>query len=239
MSTTLATAATLLALIFSAPALCAPASGAPVAATAAAAALPGHYYLNGMTEVGSELLLKKDGSFQWALSYGASDQLASGTWSVNGDKVTLVSAPPERAPTFRSFSEDEYGRIKPAEPGSWIAIVGFPRQGPLAGVEVQFESAGGKRATSVSKPNGDAIVTMPATERWTRAGLRMQGSDAPWQWLDVPPQRGQDRLAGFTVTDQQALMPQAFKTMTLQNDAGRLRVIDPEGWRGQYEKQGD
>ncbi|WEF32900.1 hypothetical protein [Pseudoduganella chitinolytica] len=236
MSTILASAATLLALIFSAPALCAPAAKAPVAATAASSTLPGHYYLHGMTAVGSELLLKPDGSFQWSLSYGADDQMATGTWAVTGKDITLTSAQPAQAPTFRNFSEDDYGRTKPAEPGSWIAIVGFPHQGPLAGVEVQFESAAGKRATAVSRPNGDAIVQMPAGEQWARVGLRMEGSDAAWQWLAVPPARAGQRLAGFTVTDPLALMPQAFTTMTLQEDGGKLRVTNPEGWRGRYEK---
>ncbi|AVR98423.1 hypothetical protein [Pseudoduganella armeniaca] len=236
MSTTLASAATLLALIFSAPALCAPAAKAPVAASAASATLPGHYYLHGMTEVGSELLLKKDGSFEWSLSYGADDQMASGTWVANGDDITLTSAKPAQAPTFAAFAEEDYSGTKPAEPGSWIAVVGFPHQGPLPGVEVRFESASGKRATAVSQRNGDAIVQMPAQEQWARVGLRMEGSDAAWQWLTVPPQRAALRLAGFTVANPEVLMPQAFKTMTLKNDGGKLRVTEPEGWRGQYEK---
>lgn len=41
----------------------------------------GHYYLNGLREVGSELLLKPDGRFQWYLSYGAMDQQAEGRWT--------------------------------------------------------------------------------------------------------------------------------------------------------------
>jgi hypothetical protein len=236
MSTTLASAATLLALIFSAPALCAPAAKAPVAASATSATLPGHYYLHGMTEVGSELLLKKDGSFEWSLSYGADDQMASGTWVTKGDDITLTSAKPAQAPTFAGFAEPDYSGTKPAEPGSWIAVVGFPHQGPLPGVEVQFESASGKRASAVSQRNGDAIVQMPAQEQWARVGLRMEGSDAAWQWLTVPPQRAALRLAGFTVANPEVLMPQAFKTMTLKNDGGKLRVTEPEGWRGQYEK---
>jgi hypothetical protein len=45
---------------------------------AARKALSGHYYLQGATEVGSELLLTEDGKFQWMLSYGAVDQFAKG-----------------------------------------------------------------------------------------------------------------------------------------------------------------
>ncbi len=53
--------------------------------------LAGHYYLSGVREVGSELLLKQDGSFKWALSYGAMDQQSQGTWKVQGGKVVLTS----------------------------------------------------------------------------------------------------------------------------------------------------
>jgi hypothetical protein len=40
--------------------------------------LAGHYYLRGVMEVGSELLLHADGRFEYMLAYGALDELASG-----------------------------------------------------------------------------------------------------------------------------------------------------------------
>lgn len=67
----------------------------PLAAGAAdqgASFLPGHYYLQGVMETGSELLLKKDGTFEWMLSYGSMDEQASGAWRVDGDVLTLVAA---------------------------------------------------------------------------------------------------------------------------------------------------
>jgi hypothetical protein len=51
--------------------------------------LAGHYYLHGVMEVGSELLLKADGRFEYMLAYGALDELASGCWTRNGGVVTL------------------------------------------------------------------------------------------------------------------------------------------------------
>src|SRR5215470_11041488 len=53
------------------------------------ASLAGHYYLHGVMEVGSELLLKADGRFEYMLAYGALDELASGCWTRNGGVVTL------------------------------------------------------------------------------------------------------------------------------------------------------
>ncbi len=54
--------------------------------------LAGHYYLNGVMEVGSELLLRKDGSFEFMLAYGANDQYGKGCWAQDGSKISLVPA---------------------------------------------------------------------------------------------------------------------------------------------------
>ena len=203
------------------------------------AALAGHYYLQGVTEVGSELLLKKDGRFEWMLSYGAVDQQASGDWRVAGDAVTLVSGNGGKEPQFRVFDESEMNIKKPAAAGQWVAIVGYPRVGPMAGVEVRFEAKSGKTATAVTVPNGDAIVAMPASEQWIRAGLRRQGSTADFQWLVVPPERARERIAAFAVTDRQWLAGQAFQTLKLRIVDDGLKVSDPENGlgRGTYIRQ--
>lgn len=54
--------------------------------------LAGHYYLNGVMEVGSELLLRKDGSFEFMLAYGANDQYGKGCWAQDGSKISLIPA---------------------------------------------------------------------------------------------------------------------------------------------------
>jgi hypothetical protein len=56
------------------------------------ARLAGHYYLNGVMEVGSELLMRKDGSFEFYLAYGANDQYGKGCWAQDGNTVALVPA---------------------------------------------------------------------------------------------------------------------------------------------------
>jgi hypothetical protein len=40
----------------------------------------GHYYLSGVMETGSELLLKPDGTYQWVLMVGSLDLYSDGTW---------------------------------------------------------------------------------------------------------------------------------------------------------------
>lgn len=209
-----------------------------IAADKAAATIPGHYYLEGITEVGSELLLKPNGKFEWMLSYGNTDRQATGDWQLVGDEVTLESGDDGKEPQFRVFAESETRIKKGAQPGTWIAIVGYPGVGPMGGVEVQFEAKSGKTATAVSLPNGDAIVHMPASEQWARAGLRREGAKAGYQWLAVPAQRAQARIAGFAVTDEQWLAGQAFKKLTLRVVKDGLQVTTPDNGlsQGTYAK---
>ncbi len=51
----------------------------------------GHYYLRGVMETGSELLLRPDGRFQWYLVIGALDLFAEGRWSEK-DGIVLLKA---------------------------------------------------------------------------------------------------------------------------------------------------
>lgn len=57
--------------------------------------MAGHYVLRGVMEVGSEMVLKPDGNFQWELAYGAADYWAKGTWHRDGDAVILHSTDKE------------------------------------------------------------------------------------------------------------------------------------------------
>jgi hypothetical protein len=63
-----------------------------------AANVAGHYVLSGVMEVGSELLLKPDGTFEYMLAYGAADYSAKGSWRVEGDAVVLTSAAVQGVP---------------------------------------------------------------------------------------------------------------------------------------------
>lgn len=92
-----------------------------VSAASAAERLAGHYYLNGVTEVGSELLLRDDGRFEWFLAYGAMDRTASGRWTEVDDRVVLTAeAPAQDAPLFRRdgampWDEDTEDRLRDME----------------------------------------------------------------------------------------------------------------------------
>jgi hypothetical protein len=51
--------------------------------------LAGHYYLQGAMEMGSQLLLREDGTFVGEIIYGSAGGYAKGTWQVEGDTLTL------------------------------------------------------------------------------------------------------------------------------------------------------
>lgn len=59
----------------------------------AQSAIPGEYYLRGVTEVGSGFLIKPDSTFEFFFSYGALDRMGSGKWILNGNEIILNSKP--------------------------------------------------------------------------------------------------------------------------------------------------
>lgn len=69
-----------------------------ISATAAPARV-GHYYLQGVMETGSELLLRDDGRFQWYLVVGALDLFAEGDWTATNDTVLLTAHKSEAVPS--------------------------------------------------------------------------------------------------------------------------------------------
>jgi hypothetical protein len=71
------------------------------------AKLAGHYYLNGVMEVGSELLLKPNGSFEFMLAYGANDQHGKGCWVKRGSTVEVI--PAGRSSASRRHTPDDRG----------------------------------------------------------------------------------------------------------------------------------
>lgn len=67
----------------------------------------GHYYLSGVMETGSELLLREDGTFEWFISYGAVDQTAKGTWARERDAIVLRTASPSSGQPLFTFRDVE------------------------------------------------------------------------------------------------------------------------------------
>ncbi|MDF0543439.1 hypothetical protein PX699_13870 [Sphingobium sp. H39-3-25] len=114
------------ALLLAVPALAAsPAAQArPVDAPVSVTTIAGHYYLEGVMETGSEMLLKPDGRFQWYLVYGALDLFAEGSWTLEDGKVVLTSRKSENAPEppfqTAAFAVRDGRLIPPDERGAYV-----------------------------------------------------------------------------------------------------------------------
>lgn len=72
-------------------------------------------YDGGQMEIAAGLELRADGRFRYALSYGALDEEAAGTWTVSGSQVLLTSDPsvaPRRASFWFSAAKAAMKRSK-------------------------------------------------------------------------------------------------------------------------------
>ena len=106
----------------------------------------GHYVLRGVMEVGSELMLNPDGSFEYMLAYGAADYWAKGSWRHEGNAVILQSAGKEEAP-FRLLRSEagKAGRIRVwviGKNGKGVANIRVGLQTPDKPLEATTDSDG-------------------------------------------------------------------------------------------------
>jgi hypothetical protein len=116
----------------------------------------GHYVLEGAHEMGSELVLKPGGQFEYMLAYGAADYTATGKWHAAGDTVVLDSKIPD-GPTFKLVRSTD---LRSPDVRVWVK---------------------GKSGSPVA--NLDVVLTSPegeATARTDRDGMALfPGASAP------------------------------------------------------------
>ncbi len=116
--------------------------------------IAGHYVLRGVMEVGSELLLKPDGTFEYYLSYGAADYWAKGTWKRLQGTVVLNTSGKEEPP-FRLA-----GSSSTSEPGSRVRVKNVQGQ-PVEHIEVVLRTAS---AEAEARTNGEGSAIFAARE---------------------------------------------------------------------------
>ena len=68
----------------------------------------GQYSMEGIPEVGSQLRINKDGSFEFYLAYGANDQYGKGCWTQTNRLIALFPGngrkiAPDHTPDTRGF----------------------------------------------------------------------------------------------------------------------------------------
>lgn len=145
--------------------------------------LVGHYYLEDVREVGSEIILRKDGRFSYFLAYGATDEFAQGTWQVVEGAVVFQSDPPSKKDQFRlreiAASKDaqvsvKVGNGKQIFPGIKVMLLGdrgiksmgtttesgamFTFPGPVRQVVLYHPGANNGRAYVYEVPARDGLA---------------------------------------------------------------------------------
>jgi hypothetical protein len=96
--------------------------------------LAGHYYLRNVHEMGSELLLRPDGTFEFMLACGAADYHAKGAWRRDDDSVILNSIDKDEPP-FRLVRSA-------AAKGDGIRVwVKAPNGTPVENIDVMLKTA--------------------------------------------------------------------------------------------------
>jgi len=87
-------------------------------------------YDGGQMEVAAGLELRADGRFRYGLSYGALDEQAEGSWTVEGDRLLLTTEP--AVVPARFLIEDQ----KPTASGALEVGVVDPKGRPLPNIDI-------------------------------------------------------------------------------------------------------
>ncbi len=130
---------------------------ASLSATDASAmkAVAGHYYLEGVMEVGSELQLRANGRFEFMLAYGALDEAGAGEWRLDNGVVVLQSDGVARAPSVRLDSASGV-----ASDSLVILVVDTTGRG-LTGISIDASRKKANRVTAQSARRGYTLNFEP------------------------------------------------------------------------------
>lgn len=214
-------------------------------AAAQADAVPGHYQLQGVREVGAEMVLASDGRFSFDLAYGGVDQQARGRWTLQAGKVVLQPDPPPATGfTLGPLSAEplEPYRSEGDRPTLLVVRVSTPALGQAwSGMELSAEFSNGQVRTGTTTGRGMLGFEQRTAPPWAGATVRRLGVAYPaggvaTRWFDIDNARVQGVEIHF---EPGALVAPAFTRAVLlrgRADDGRvLRVesgdLGRPGWR--------
>lgn len=224
----------------------APAAGA-VRCGPADPALAGRYYLDG-DDVGSELLLRADGRFEYLLAYGASDARAKGCWRHSDRQVVLEtnraaesglrllkrvsidgSSSPESLRPVPQTDHDEG-----AQGDTVVVALGHAPEGATIWVEY----ADGQRSSLPVDKGGRARFARPGMPAVRRVGVGRSGTDLPLQWFANEEAGRRLFLIDTEAAGDRRAASAAFRRMELEvMGPGQLSANLGQGVTGRYERR--
>jgi hypothetical protein len=186
--------------------------------------LTGHYYLQGVHEVGSELLLHPDGRFEYFLAYGAYDESAAGTWRVQDGRVLLNTSGTATPPRFRL-------KQSASQPEKPLTILVQDQNGRgLPGIDIIVDYGDKNPETGYTQTYGWQTRHRHGQPRAIGLGLRMYNLEP--QWFKVADQSANYYVFEFSPGD---LGRAKFTDTPLTPENGDL-IMEREGRRLRYVK---
>lgn len=189
-----------------------------------ASTVAGHYYLAGVHEVGSGLLLRPDGRFQYFLAYGAYDENATGDWRVAGGQIILNTSGGYTAPRFTLKQSSS----QPEQPLT-ILVQDKTARG-IPGIDVLVDYGGTKPESGYTQYYG---WQAPRTSRNPQAiGLGIRMYDLQPQWFKVDGKSHNYYVFTFDAGDLGKVL---FRNTPLRWDNGAL-IMERGGRTMRYVK---
>ncbi len=179
----------------------------------------GQYYLCGDKEVGSELRLRPDGTFEFTLVYGLADFWGSGTWKAVDGVVILNSSPAQRkdAYTLMKSKADKDGETRVKVMGESVnSNLRTPGGRPTEDQDLYFLVPGAKGVEGRTDSEGVAVFPASPEKRAVMFVVRVYGFQSPV--FELAP----DKHSFIFEVHWNALTGWVFKDERLRVDSGAL-----------------
>lgn len=165
--------------------------------------IPGEYRDRASFEMFHGLLLREDGTFEWAISVGAMDRRSSGTWEQHDGYALLTTSPVPTAPEFVRQEND------PAQDAPFL-LVSWANGNGIPGIEFTLSCEDGKQISHYTQYDGwrlvpgecDAPVSITLTESVHDIGpayFQLEGQTEALRFTLVPNDFGVEDLTGATM----------------------------------------
>ena len=123
----------------------------PATAKQQAPTVAGRYVLENAHEMGSELVLKPGGEFDYTLAHGAADYSATGKWKAAGETVVLDSKLPD-GPAFKLVRSTD---LRSPDVRVWVKNKAGQ---PVADIDVALTASAGESTTRTDR---DGMALFP------------------------------------------------------------------------------